>query len=65
MQSTASDLLRNSIVPGVLLLLSHGGNRTTDPCRTLGKQVVTTVRKQTSKASRSDQCSKRARASSR
>lgn len=63
MQS-CSDLLRNSIMLGVLLLLSHGENRTTDLWCALGKQAVTTVGKNTNEASRSDQCSKRARASS-
>lgn len=46
----------------MLLLLSHGGNRTTDLWCALGKQAVTTVGKGTSEASRPDRCSKRARA---
>lgn len=57
-QSTASDLLRNSIVPGVLPLQSYGGNHTTDLWCALGQQVLTTVGKRTNKASGSDQCLK-------
>lgn len=60
-QSSALDLLRNSGTPRVLLLLSHGGNRTANLWCALGQQVVTTVGKCTNEASRFDHCSKRAR----
>lgn len=49
-------------MPGVLLLLSDGGNHATDLWCTLGEQVVTTVGKHTNEASASDQSSKQASA---